>query len=304
MEDRTRPRTEQSNQNRNRNRKRALARKRRQRNLVIKVFIFLVVIVGVIGGAFLIKKYGPTKEKADLNEYYGIQKENQLAVIIDNEVLGAQGIMLDGKVYIENPRKYLMNTLNVSINTVTKIHKELNRVRLIKDVWDDVGKPNIVYINYCETPKPQVIHKTYEAVKVEEKKKEIKPVEVKKEQIIVTEIKEELVEKITDKDLEDAQKVLKEYKVGKIDLEASKILKSIKLYLYKAKEEELIKIAIRILVKKKREEDRLELLKKITTYEVSYALERCKDSVRNEELIINKLTKYIETKIEDANYWN
>ena len=47
-----------------------------------------------------------------------------------------------------------MSTLNVSINTVTKIHKELNRVGLIKDVWDDVGKPNIVYINYCETPKP------------------------------------------------------------------------------------------------------------------------------------------------------
>ena len=112
------------------------------------------------------------------------------------------------------------------------------------------------------------------------------------------------MEKITDKDLEDAQKVLKEYKVGKIDLEASKILKNIKLYLYKAKEEELIKIAIRILVKKKREEDRLELLKKITTYEVSYALERCKNSVRNEELVINKLIKYIETKIEDANYWN
>lgn len=209
----------------------------------------------------------------------------------------------DGKVYIENPRKYLMNTLNVSINTVTKIHKELNRVGLIKDAWDDVGKPNVVYINYCEALKPQVIHKTYETVKVEEKKEEIKTVEVKKEPII-PKVKEELVEKITDKDLEDAQKVLKEYKVGKIDLEASKILKNIKLYLYKAKEEELIKIAIRILVKKKREEDRLELLKKITTYEVSYALERCKNSVRNEELVINKLIKYIETKIEDSNYWN
>ncbi len=64
-----------------------------------------------------------------------------------------------GKVYIENPRKYLMNNFNVSINTVTKIHKELNKVELIKDVWDDVGKPNIVYIKYCEAPKPQIIHK-------------------------------------------------------------------------------------------------------------------------------------------------
>lgn len=207
----------------------------------------------------------------------------------------------EGRVYIENPRKYLMNTLNVSINTVTKIHKELNKVGLIKDVWNDVGKPNIVYIKNCETPNPQVIHKTYETSKIEEKKKEVKPVEVK-EELIIPKVKEELIEEITNKDLEDAQKVLKKYKIGMIDFEVNRIFKNIKFYLYKAKEEELIKIAIRILVKKKREEDKLELLKNITTYEISYALERCKNSVRNEELVINKLIKYIETKIEDADY--
>lgn len=208
----------------------------------------------------------------------------------------------EGKVYIENSRKYLMNTLNISINTVTKIHKELNKVGLIKDVWNDVGKPNIVYIKYCETPKTQVIHKNYETPKVEETKEVIKPIEVKKDPIIVQEIREELVEKITDKDLEDAKKELKKYKIEMIDFDVNKIFKNIKFYLYKAKEEELIKIAIRILIKKKREEDNLELLKKITTYDISYALERCKNSVRNEELVINKLIKYIETKIEDVNY--
>lgn len=46
--------------------------------------------------------------------------------------------------------------------------------------------------------------------------------------------------------------VLKEYKVGMIDIEPSKILKNIRLYLYKAKKEELIKMAIKILVKKRR----------------------------------------------------
>ena len=122
----------------------------------------------------------------------------------------------DGKVYIKNPRKYLMNTLNVSINTVTKIHKELNRVGLIKDVLDDVGKPNIVYINYCEASKPQVIHKTYEAVKVEEKKSD--------------------------------------------------------------------------------------LLKRIGTSEVSLALEKCKNSVRDSEYVILKLVNDIEQRIKDYNW--
>lgn len=105
-------------EDRSRNRKRALARKRRQRNLAMKVFLFIIIIVGVIGGAFLLKKYGPTKEKADLNEYYGIQKENQLAVIVDNEVLGASGIMLDGKPYVEYSvvRDYLNGRFYVDFN--------------------------------------------------------------------------------------------------------------------------------------------------------------------------------------------
>ena len=98
--------------------KREKRRKRRQRNLAVKVFLFIIIIVGIIGGAFLLKKYGPTKEKADLNEYYGIQKENQLAVIVDNEVLGASGIMLDGKPYVEYSvvRDYLNGRFYVDFN--------------------------------------------------------------------------------------------------------------------------------------------------------------------------------------------
>jgi spore germination protein YaaH len=105
-------------EDRSRSRKRALARRRRQRKLALKIFLFMIIIVGVIGGAFLFKKYGPTKEKADLNEYYGIQKENQLAVIVDNEVLGASGIVLDGKPYVEYSvvRDYLNGRFYVDFN--------------------------------------------------------------------------------------------------------------------------------------------------------------------------------------------
>ena len=208
----------------------------------------------------------------------------------------------EGKVYIENPRKYLMKTLNVSINTVTKIHKELNSVGLIKDVWDDVGKPNILYIKYCETPKPQVIHKTYETPKVEEKKEVVKPIEVKKDPIIVPEIKEELVEKITDKDLEDAKKVFERYRIGIIDFEVSKVFKNIKFYLFREKEERILKMAIRVLAKKLKEENKIDLLKRIGTSEVSLALEKCKNSIRDNEYVILKLVYDIEQRIKDENW--
>ena len=207
----------------------------------------------------------------------------------------------EGKVYIENPRKYLMNTLNVSINTVTKIHKELNRVGLIKDVWDDVGKPNIVYINYCETPKPQVIHKTYEAVKVEEMKEEVKTVEVKKEKIVPIE-KVEYVENITEKDIEDAKKVFERYRIGIIDLQVNKIFNNIRFQLFKETEQRLLKMAIRVLVKKLKEENKADLLKRIGTSEVSLALEKCKNSVRDSEYVIIKLVNDIEQRIKDYNW--
>ena len=84
-----------------RTRRTSISKRRRQKSLVLKALVFLVIIVGFIGGAFLLKKYSPTKERADLNEYYGIEKENQLAVIIGNEVIGAKGLLLNGKAYVD-----------------------------------------------------------------------------------------------------------------------------------------------------------------------------------------------------------
>lgn len=239
------------------------------------------------------------------DKYKNIGLNSKVAYCVYRDLIGQnKNVKKDkeGKVYIENPRKYLMNTLNVSINTVTKIHKELNSVGLIKDVWDDVGKPNIVYIKYCETLKPQVIHKTYETPKVEEKKEEVKPIEVKKDPIIVQEIKEELVEKITDKDLEDAKKVFERYRIGIIDFEVSKVFKNIKFYLFREKEERILKMAIRVLAKKLKEENKIDLLKRIGTSEVSLALEKCKNSIRDDEYVILKLVYDIEQRIKDENW--
>ena len=118
MEERRRPDS--------RSRKRALLKRRRRRNLIIKMTVFVVLIVSVIVGALLIKKFKPSKQEADLNEYYGIQKENQLAVIIDETVLGAHGIVIDGNAYVEysvvrdflNERFYVDHNENLLLYTL------------------------------------------------------------------------------------------------------------------------------------------------------------------------------------------
>ena len=113
MEQRIRPRTQQS-----RNSRRAYIKRRRRQDLTIKAIIFVVLIASVIGGAFLIKRFGPSKDVVNVDKYYGIEKENQLAITIDNEVVGAKGMLYDGKPYIEYAvvRDYLNKRFYLDVN--------------------------------------------------------------------------------------------------------------------------------------------------------------------------------------------
>ena len=113
MEERIRPRTQQS-----RNSRRAYLKRRRRQDLTIKIAIFVILIASVIGGALLIKKFGPSKEMVKLDKYYGIENENQLAIIVDNEVIGAKGMLYDGKPYVEYAvvRDYLNGRFYLDVN--------------------------------------------------------------------------------------------------------------------------------------------------------------------------------------------
>lgn len=113
MEHRVRPRTQQS-----RNSRRAYIKRRRRQDLTIKATIFVILIASVIGGAFLIKKFGPSKEVVSVDKYYGIEKENQLAITIDNEVVGGKGMLYDGKPYVEYTvvRDYLNKRFYLDVN--------------------------------------------------------------------------------------------------------------------------------------------------------------------------------------------
>ena len=98
MDRKTRP----EGQSRARSARRARARRRRQRKLFICFFFCTIaIVVLIIGGAFLWKRYSPSKEKANLNEYYGITDENQLGITVDEEVIHAKSMMVDGEPYLE-----------------------------------------------------------------------------------------------------------------------------------------------------------------------------------------------------------
>lgn len=75
-----------SRQNRRPVRKSSRARRRR-RNAIIRWFLFFLLIIVAIGGFVIWKRYGSTNEKADLKQYYGVESENDPALVINNQVV-------------------------------------------------------------------------------------------------------------------------------------------------------------------------------------------------------------------------
>lgn len=96
MEDKAQPMTQQDRDRRN-----AYLRKRRKQEIRRKIISFVVLIAGISLGVLCVKIFGSSKERANLDKYYGIESENQLAIIIDNKVIGAKGMMSDSTPYIE-----------------------------------------------------------------------------------------------------------------------------------------------------------------------------------------------------------
>ncbi|PWJ49085.1 glycosyl hydrolase family 18 protein [Faecalicatena contorta] len=106
--------------------------RRRKRNLMIRMVLLVLLIIIAAGGLLFWKKYGSSKEKADLKQYYGIQDNDDLAVVVNNQIIGALeesfagGKLFDGIPYIEysvvrdyiNERFYWDSNENVLLYTL------------------------------------------------------------------------------------------------------------------------------------------------------------------------------------------
>lgn len=77
------------------------SRRRRKRNLILRTGFLIIVIIAAIAGFFLWRRYGPSNEQADRNQYYGIEQEGQVAVVVNNNILKPTGMISDGEAYLE-----------------------------------------------------------------------------------------------------------------------------------------------------------------------------------------------------------
>lgn len=70
-------------------------------------FIFFVLLVAFISA--LVKKYTPTKERADLKEYYHVQEADDMALVLDQKLLEEKAKIWENHVYLDYAavRQYL-----------------------------------------------------------------------------------------------------------------------------------------------------------------------------------------------------
>lgn len=77
---------------------------------ILVVCGLIVVIVAIMGITSLIRKYTPSKERQDLNTYYNISSDDQVAIVLNNELIESQGKLIDGHVYLDY--HFIHDTLN------------------------------------------------------------------------------------------------------------------------------------------------------------------------------------------------
>ena len=79
---------------------RARMRRRRKRQRMIRFVLLIILIIAAIAGIILWKRYSPSKEQYDMKTYYGIEKDGQVGITVDNKVVEAEGKLAGGKVYV------------------------------------------------------------------------------------------------------------------------------------------------------------------------------------------------------------
>lgn len=68
--------------------------RRKRRRLIQELYrlclllLLFILIGGFAAGRFLYQKYSPSKEMADLNEYFGLESDQDMAVVVNQENVG------------------------------------------------------------------------------------------------------------------------------------------------------------------------------------------------------------------------
>ena len=116
---------------------------------VFCVMAILALIIGIISISVFIRKYSFSKERQDLNEYYNISAEDQVAIILNHELLETHAKLENDSIYLNyqlvhdriNPRFYWDSNENILLYAT---ERDLYSVNADKTSYQ-VNKANTEY---------------------------------------------------------------------------------------------------------------------------------------------------------------
>lgn len=68
---------------------------------IVAAIVLIIIIGGVSFGGRIIEKYSYSKERADLNEYYRISDAEDVAIVLQNEIIEERARLIDGTYYLD-----------------------------------------------------------------------------------------------------------------------------------------------------------------------------------------------------------
>ena len=68
---------------------------------LIAVLGLILIIIAIMFLSQLIQKYTPTKTRQDLSEHYNVTADDQVAIILNNELVEPQAKIIDGNIYLD-----------------------------------------------------------------------------------------------------------------------------------------------------------------------------------------------------------
>lgn len=131
--------------------------KRDNRMPVVAAVIFITAVLLIALISAIIKKYSPSKERADLGEYYNVYSPEDMAVLLDGQLLEETAKYWDGHVYLDYKlvQQYLNQRFYWDSNE--------NILRYVTD--SDVVSASAGSMDYTVTRKTE--HADYTIVKVD-----------------------------------------------------------------------------------------------------------------------------------------
>lgn len=115
---------------------------------VLIAIVLIIVIAGISFGTKILEKYSYTKERADLNSYFQMAGENDVAIVLQNEIIEERARLFDGVYYLD------LNTVHKYFND--RFYEDKGEGLLLYTLPDDIirtvtGSSEVTSKNGTET---------------------------------------------------------------------------------------------------------------------------------------------------------